>query len=276
MGRHSRPRRVSKPEKNLVMVPAPPPRLRRHGLPRAAKTTAGASVFSSLRQRRRWPVAAPAATAEQVLWGYGVRGCDDYIAAAKAADAGDAAELGRFISGLNLALGEDVLRGSGLGTAMTAARDYCSPACVEGPLPTRQHRDRPVAAHLAVRARRPSRNGNVTCIFPRSLGSAMAGWFWGRRRRRPTGRAHPKRYRYRYRYRNRTERQPIPIPISISISTRLAGPARRLDSSAKILRPTRADGGGRRAEGGGPRAEEDSVGPRPSALSPATAVRRGI
>jgi hypothetical protein len=76
---------------------------------------------------------APAAAAERVLWGYGVRGCDDYIAAAKAADAGNAAELGRFedwlagfISGLNLAVAEDVLRGSGLGTAMTAAREYCT------------------------------------------------------------------------------------------------------------------------------------------------------
>jgi hypothetical protein len=77
--------------------------------------------------------AAPAATAEQVLWGYGVRGCDDYVAAAKAADGGAAGELGRFedwlagfISGLNLALGEDVLRGSGLNTAMNAAREYCT------------------------------------------------------------------------------------------------------------------------------------------------------
>lgn len=77
--------------------------------------------------------AAPAATAEQVLWGYGVRGCDDYVAAAKAADDGAAGELGRFedwlagfVSGLNLALGEDVLRGSGLGTALNAAREYCA------------------------------------------------------------------------------------------------------------------------------------------------------
>jgi hypothetical protein len=74
---------------------------------------------------------APAAGA-QPLWGYGVRGCEAYLEAAASADAGDAAELQRyedwltgFVSGLNLAVGEDVLRGSGLDKAMRATRNHC-------------------------------------------------------------------------------------------------------------------------------------------------------
>ena len=77
-------------------------------------------------------VACAAPAAEQPLWGYGVRGCDAYLAAVTDADAGDAAELQRyedwltgFVSALNLALGEDVLRGSGLDAAMRGTRDYC-------------------------------------------------------------------------------------------------------------------------------------------------------
>ena len=69
---------------------------------------------------------------KQPLWGYGVRSCQAYAAAAKAADGGDAAEYQRyedwltgFLSGLNLSLGEDVLRGSGIETAMGRARSHC-------------------------------------------------------------------------------------------------------------------------------------------------------
>ncbi|WP_295879488.1 hypothetical protein [uncultured Thiohalocapsa sp.] len=75
---------------------------------------------------------AAAQAAERTLWGYGVRGCDAYLAAAIAADAGNAAELQRyedwltgFVSALNLALNDDVLRGSDLMAAMQGIRDYC-------------------------------------------------------------------------------------------------------------------------------------------------------
>ncbi len=81
-----------------------------------------------------WPQtwAGTLVAAEQTLWGYGVRGCPDYVAAVAAADAGAAAELQRyedwltgFVSALNLALGEDVLRDSGPAAALRGARDYC-------------------------------------------------------------------------------------------------------------------------------------------------------
>lgn len=68
----------------------------------------------------------------QPLWGYGVRSCDAFSAAAKARDDGDAAEYQRyedwltgFVSGLNLAIGEDALAGSGIEAAMRRARGYC-------------------------------------------------------------------------------------------------------------------------------------------------------
>jgi hypothetical protein len=70
--------------------------------------------------------------AAQPLWGYGVRTCDDYLAAVEARDQGDAAEYQRyedwltgFISGLNLAIGEDSLAGSGIETAMRRTREAC-------------------------------------------------------------------------------------------------------------------------------------------------------
>jgi hypothetical protein len=76
------------------------------------------------------PVAAQAE--KQVLWGYGVRGCADFTAAAVQADAGDFAEYQRYedwltglISGLNLATGTDVLSGSGIETAMRRTRRQC-------------------------------------------------------------------------------------------------------------------------------------------------------
>jgi hypothetical protein len=68
----------------------------------------------------------------QTLWGYGVRACADYVAACVQDDAGDPAELQRyedwltgFISGLNLATGEDMLRGSGIESAMRRTRAFC-------------------------------------------------------------------------------------------------------------------------------------------------------
>jgi hypothetical protein len=72
------------------------------------------------------------AQAAQPLWGYGVRSCNAFVAAAEAQDRGDAAEYQRyedwltgFISGINLAIGEDALAGSGIETAMRRTRSYC-------------------------------------------------------------------------------------------------------------------------------------------------------
>jgi hypothetical protein len=66
------------------------------------------------------------------LWGYGVRSCADYEQASAAAEADDAAEYQRyqdwatgFVSGLNLALDEDVLSGSGIETLMRRTLSYC-------------------------------------------------------------------------------------------------------------------------------------------------------
>lgn len=74
---------------------------------------------------------APAASAPE-LWGFGVRSCTDYVDACETADAGNAAEYQRyedwltgFVSGLNLALGDDVLSGSGIETAMRRTRAHC-------------------------------------------------------------------------------------------------------------------------------------------------------
>ncbi len=70
--------------------------------------------------------------AAQPLWGYGVRSCDNFLAAVKARDEGEAAEYQRyedwltgFISGLNLAIGEDTLAGSGIETAMRRTQSAC-------------------------------------------------------------------------------------------------------------------------------------------------------
>jgi hypothetical protein len=78
-------------------------------------------------------LAAPGAViADRPLWGYGVRSCADYLRAYEAEQAGDALEYQRyedwltgFVSGLNLATGEDVLRGSGIESAMRRTRDHC-------------------------------------------------------------------------------------------------------------------------------------------------------
>ena len=66
------------------------------------------------------------------LWGYGVRSCAAYEQASTAADAGDPAEYqryqdwaGGFVSGLNLALDEDVLSGAGIDTLMRRTLNHC-------------------------------------------------------------------------------------------------------------------------------------------------------
>jgi hypothetical protein len=70
------------------------------------------------------------------LWGLGVKGCDAFLATAKGWDQGvdaDIAEYSRyqdwisgFVSGLNLATGDDVLRGAGIDGAMRQVRAYCT------------------------------------------------------------------------------------------------------------------------------------------------------
>jgi len=66
------------------------------------------------------------------LWGYGVRGCPDYEQANAAAEANSSAEYLRyqdwatgFVSGLSLALDEDVLSGAGIETLMRRTLSYC-------------------------------------------------------------------------------------------------------------------------------------------------------
>jgi hypothetical protein len=76
---------------------------------------------------------SPAAKAlTPALWGYGVRACAEFEQANAAADAGDPAEYQRyqdwtagFISGLNLALDEDVLSGAGIETLMRRTLNHC-------------------------------------------------------------------------------------------------------------------------------------------------------
>ena len=70
------------------------------------------------------------------LWGLGVKGCDAFLTTAKGWDQGvdaDIAEYSRyqdwisgFVSGLNLATGDDVLRGAGIDGAMRQVRAYCT------------------------------------------------------------------------------------------------------------------------------------------------------
>ncbi len=109
------------------MVPAPPPH---HRAKRPQVVHARVAVCVGLLAGSLQMGVAPGA--ERSLWGYGVRGCDAYLTAVTHADAGDAAELQRyedwltgFVSALNLALGEEVLRGSGLEEAMLGTREYC-------------------------------------------------------------------------------------------------------------------------------------------------------
>ncbi len=69
------------------------------------------------------------------LWGYGVKGCGDFLAAAEGAAAGSEASgleyrryedwLTGFVSGLDLATGMDVLRGADIDTALRRIHAYC-------------------------------------------------------------------------------------------------------------------------------------------------------
>jgi hypothetical protein len=73
--------------------------------------------------------ATPPQAAERTLWGYGVRGCEAYLAAAAAADAAELTRyrdwLAGFVSAMSLALGEDALGDADLATALRGTRDSC-------------------------------------------------------------------------------------------------------------------------------------------------------
>jgi hypothetical protein len=103
-----------------------------------------AGITPSVRRHRfALPLAAlvlalsgvPAAAAPP-LWGLGVKGCDAFLTTAKGWDQGvdrDIAEYSRyqdwlagFVSALNLATGDDVLRGAGIDGAMRKVRTYCT------------------------------------------------------------------------------------------------------------------------------------------------------
>jgi hypothetical protein len=81
-------------------------------------------------------LSAASVQAAPPLWGLGVKGCESFLATAKGWDQGvenDIAEYSRyqdwlsgFVSALNLATGDDVLRGAGIDGAMRQVRDYCS------------------------------------------------------------------------------------------------------------------------------------------------------
>ena len=102
----------------------------------------GSTVHGATRSAPRLAVvlfltlAAAAAQAAPPLWGLGVKGCESFLATAKGWDQGvdgDIAEYSRyqdwlsgFVSALNLATGEDVLRGAGIDGAMRQVRGYCS------------------------------------------------------------------------------------------------------------------------------------------------------
>jgi hypothetical protein len=80
-------------------------------------------------------LSAVAASAAPPLWGLGVKGCESFLTTAKGWDQGvdgDIAEYSRyqdwlsgFVSALNLATGDDVLRGAGIDGAMRQVRAYC-------------------------------------------------------------------------------------------------------------------------------------------------------
>jgi hypothetical protein len=81
------------------------------------------------------PVAVARAEKLPPLWGYGIKSCDEFLSATEGYENGATrmtAEYGRYedwltglISGLNLATGQDVLRGADIQTAMRRIRAHC-------------------------------------------------------------------------------------------------------------------------------------------------------
>ncbi len=69
------------------------------------------------------------------IWGYGVKGCEDFLRAAQGWDAGkesESIEYRRYqdwftglVTGLNLATGKDVLRGATIDGALGRIRAHC-------------------------------------------------------------------------------------------------------------------------------------------------------
>ncbi len=79
----------------------------------------------------------PSANAEKLppIWGYGVKTCANFLAAADGRDAGDELQdleylryqdwLTGFVTGLNLAMGKDVLVGADIDSALRRIQAYC-------------------------------------------------------------------------------------------------------------------------------------------------------
>ncbi|MEA3275225.1 MAG: hypothetical protein U9Q81_08050 [Pseudomonadota bacterium] len=80
---------------------------------------------------------APFLRAEKMppLWGYGVKTCADYLAVAQGREGGADAQISEyrrfedwltgFVSGLNLATGQDVLKGADVDAAMRRIGAHC-------------------------------------------------------------------------------------------------------------------------------------------------------
>lgn len=100
---------------------------------RAARESAGRPLLTTTLLLALAAGSPPASSASTpALWGYGVRGCADYLRAVEAAESGKPTDYQRyedwltgFISGLNLALDYDVLDGVGITTAMERTRAHC-------------------------------------------------------------------------------------------------------------------------------------------------------
>ena len=80
---------------------------------------------------------APALAGDKLppVWGYGVKSCSDFLTTAQGRDDGDSLQaieyvryqdwLTGFVTGLNLATGEDVLVGADMVSALRRIRAYC-------------------------------------------------------------------------------------------------------------------------------------------------------
>ena len=102
------------------------------GRPACSAPIAGTGVGATIVLTLSLGIGTAFAASPPTLWGYGVLSCADYLSACEAADAGDAADYQRyedwltgFVSGLNLALDEDLLSGAGIEAAMRRTRAHC-------------------------------------------------------------------------------------------------------------------------------------------------------
>jgi hypothetical protein len=116
------------------MTMTSPAQARHRGLALPLLLAASLAVLTGPVMAARPKAAAPVDAPP--LWGLGVKGCDAFLTTAKGWDQGvdaDIAEYSRyqdwisgFVSGLNLATGDDVLRGAGIDGAMRQVRAYCT------------------------------------------------------------------------------------------------------------------------------------------------------